>query len=74
MAAHVVIGPDRRSAGRPARQSPTGALGHLLDHVGRGQFELARAQGAADLALVGFVVAADQHGHRLAVGQIDQAS
>ena len=46
--------------------------GHLLDHLRRGQFELRRLPGAANLPLVGLVIAADQHGDRLAVGQIDQ--
>ena len=40
--------------------------------AGIGQFEFCGPGGAADLALVGLMVAADQHGDRLAVGQVDQ--
>ena len=46
--------------------------GHLFDRRRIGQLDLAAPGGAADLALVGVVVAADQHGDRLAVGQVDE--
>ena len=46
--------------------------GHLLDHLRVGQFDLGGAGRAADLAFVGLVIAADQHGDRLAVGHVDQ--
>ena len=69
----VVVGPDRnRQPDRPGESDR--CAGGLLDDVGCGELELVARLGAADLAFVGFVIAADQHGHRLAVGQVDRAS
>ena len=69
----VAVGQDRNlllHAHRPG-ETDRGA-GHLLDHLGRGQFELRGLAGAANLAFVGLVIAADQDGDRLAVGHVDQ--
>ena len=49
-----------------------GRAGHLVDHVRGGQFDFRRSRCLADLAFVGFVVAAHEHGNRPAVGRVDQ--
>ncbi len=46
--------------------------GHALDGGRVGQLDARGGGGAADLALVGVVVAAQQHGDRFAVGQVDE--
>ena len=69
----VAIGQDRDlllhadGAGKAHRRP-----GHFFDYFRRGQLDLLRLGRAANLAFVRLMIAADQDGDRLSVGQIDQ--
>ena len=69
----VAVGPNGNLFGHLHRPGePDRGPGHFANHVRLGQFEHLGPDGPADLALVAVVVAADQHGNRLAVGRVDQ--